>query len=119
VIYGGLGTAVAGVVKASARAGAPFPCVTRFLKGSRPVGRAKGTPDKVSAEVRALAATHGPKVIAELVRLALHAKNEATRVSACKELLDRAIGKAVQPISSYGEDEPVIIEVITGVPRNY
>jgi hypothetical protein len=89
----------------------------RFLKGSRPVGRAKGTPDKVSAEVRALAATHGPKVIAELVRLASHAKNEATRVAACKELLDRAIGKAVQPVSGSEREGPVVIQVITGVPR--
>jgi hypothetical protein len=70
-----------------------------FLKGSRPVGRAKGTPDKVSAEVRAVAAAQGPKVIAELACLALHATNEATRVAARKELLDRAIGKAVQPHS--------------------
>jgi hypothetical protein len=64
----------------------------RFFKGSRPVGCAKGTPDRVSAEVRAAAAAYGPKVIAELVRLAMHAN---TRVAACKELLDCAIGKAV------------------------
>jgi hypothetical protein len=90
----------------------------RFLKGSRPVGRAKGTPDKVSAEIRATAAAYGPKVIAELVRLVSHAKNEATRVAACKELLDRAIGKAVQPHSGEGGEGPVIVQVITGVPRS-
>lgn len=81
----------------------------RFLKGSRPVGRAKGTLDKVSAEVRAAAAAYGPQVIAELLRLALHATNEAVRVSASKELLDRAIGKAIQPHS--GEDGEGPIEV--------
>jgi hypothetical protein len=90
----------------------------RFLKGSRPVGRAKGIPDKVSAEIRAAAAAYGPKVIAELRRLALHATNEATRVAACKELLDRAIGKAVQPHSGEGGEGPVIVQVITGVPRS-
>jgi hypothetical protein len=90
----------------------------RFLKGTRPVGRAKGTPDKVSAEVRAAAAAYGPKVIAELVRLALHAKNESVQVAACKELLDRAIGKAVQPHAGEGGEGPVIIQVITSVPRS-
>jgi hypothetical protein len=51
------------------------------------------------------------------VRLALHAKNEAVQVAACKELLDRAIGKAVQPHSGEGGEGPVIVQVITGVPR--
>jgi hypothetical protein len=90
----------------------------RFLKGSRPVGRAKGTPDKVSAQVRAAAAAYGPKAIAELARLALHATSEAVQVAACKELLDRAIGKAVQPHSGEGGEGPVIVQVITGVPRS-
>jgi hypothetical protein len=56
-------------------------------------------------------------VIKELVRLALHATNEATRVAACKELLDRAIGKAVQPHAGESGEGPVIVQVITGVPR--
>jgi hypothetical protein len=58
-----------------------------------------------------------PKVIAELERLALHATNEAVRVAACKELLDRAIGKAVQPHSGETGGGPVVVQVITGVPR--
>jgi hypothetical protein len=57
------------------------------------------------------------KVIEELVRLALHAKNEAVQVAACKELLDRAIGKAVQPHAGETGEGPVLIQVITGVPR--
>ena len=58
-----------------------------------------------------------PHVLKELVRLALHATNEATRVAACKELLDRAIGKAVQPHAGEAGEGPVTIQVITGVPR--
>jgi hypothetical protein len=58
------------------------------------------------------------KAIAELARLALHATSEAVQVAACKELLDRAIGKAVQPHSGEGGEGPVIVKVITGVPRS-
>jgi hypothetical protein len=57
------------------------------------------------------------KVIAELVRLALHAKNEAVQVAACKELLDRAIGKAIQPHTGESGEGPIVVQVITGVPR--
>jgi hypothetical protein len=56
-------------------------------------------------------------VLKELVRLALHSRNEATRVAACKELLDRAIGKAVQPVNGDTGEGPFIVQVITGVPR--
>ena len=59
-------------------------------------GRRKGTPNKATAEIKALAAEHVPAIIKELVRLATKAKNEATRVAAGKELLDS--GKAPQAI---------------------
>jgi hypothetical protein len=58
-----------------------------------------------------------PFADAELARLALHAENEAVQVAACKELLDRAIGKAVQSHTGEGGEGPVIVQVITGVPR--
>src|SRR5215831_104732 len=82
-------------------------------------GRRQGSPNKNTAEVKALAMKDVPHVVQELVRLALHAKNEATRVAACKELLDRAIGKAVQPHSGESGEGPVIVNVITGVPRAF
>jgi hypothetical protein len=58
-----------------------------------------------------------PDAVRQLQRLALHARAEAVRVAACKELLDRAIGKAVQPMSGADGEEPAVIQVITGVPR--
>ena len=66
--------------------------------GERRGGRKAGTPNKVTAEIKALAAEHAPAIIKELVRLATKAKNEATRVAAGKELLDRAFGKAPQAL---------------------
>ena len=67
-------------------------------KGTQVGGRQKGTPNKATAEIKALAAQHAPAIVKELVRLATKAKNEATRVAAGKELLDRAFGKAPQAL---------------------
>jgi hypothetical protein len=92
-----------------------------FEKGCKrapTAGRKPGQSNKNTAEVKALAMKDVPHVLKELVRLALHATNEATRVAACKELLDRAIGKAVQPRSGESGEGPVIVQVITGVPRS-
>ena len=66
--------------------------------GERRGGRRRGTPNKATAEIKALAAEHVPAIVKELVRLATKAKNEATRVAAGKELLDRAFGKAPQAL---------------------
>jgi hypothetical protein len=91
-----------------------------FRKGDKKPptsGRRRGQPNNNTAEIKALAFEIAPKAIAELARLALHAENEAVQVAACKELLDRAIGRAVQPHTGEGAEGPVIIQVVTGVPR--
>lgn len=62
-------------------------------------GRPKGKPNKATADVKALAAKHGPAAIRELARLATQAESEPARVAACKELLDRAYGKSPQAIT--------------------
>jgi hypothetical protein len=74
-------------------------------------------PNKNTAEVKALALKDVPHVLNELKRLALHATNEATRVSAIKELLDRAIGKAVQPRSGEAGEGPVDLPRRRYIPR--
>ncbi len=63
--------------------------------GTKTGGRRRGTPNKATAEVRALALTHAPAAVAELARLAVNAESEAARVSAIGMLLDRAHGKAL------------------------
>src|SRR5262245_58219601 len=77
--------------------------------GRRPgSGRKKGTPNKVTAEIKQLAQQYGPEAIAELARLATQAESEAARVAAIKELLDRGYGRAAQPIEgsvTYGVSE--------------
>jgi hypothetical protein len=51
-------------------------------------------------DVKALAGKYGPEAIAELARLALHAESEQARVAACKEILDRAYGKATTTVEA-------------------
>ena len=61
-------------------------------------GRKKGTPNKATKEVRALAQEYGEAAIAELARLMTQAESEAARVAAAREILDRAYGKSPQAI---------------------
>jgi len=82
-------------------------------------GRRAGTPNKRTAEIKALAFQSAPDAITELVRLLKHSQNEAVRVSAAKELLDRALGKAMQPHGGESGEGPVIVQVVTGVPRAF
>jgi hypothetical protein len=91
-----------------------------FKKGDpRPpgAGRKPGQPNKHTSEIKALAYNFAPKAIKKLVSLIEHSQNEAVVVSACKELLDRGIGRAVQPHSGEDGTGPVIVRVVTGVPR--
>ena len=75
-------------------------------KGGRTpgAGRKKGVPNKLTADIKALAGQHSAKAIAELARLATGAQSEQARVSAIKELLDRAHGKPAQAVELTGKD---------------
>src|SRR4051812_41418541 len=59
-------------------------------------GRQKGTPNKVTVEIKSLARAHAGAAVTELIRLATKAESEATRVAAIKELLDRGYGRSTQ-----------------------
>lgn len=82
--------------------------------GERRGGRQKGTPNKATADVKALAQKHAPAAITELARLATKAESEAARVSAIKELLDRAYGKSKQPLVG-GHDDDTPIKTVTRI----
>jgi hypothetical protein len=73
-----------------------------MAKGRKTGGRALGTPNKVTGDVRALAREYGPEAIAALARMAgltqaPGAESEAVRVACLKEILDRAYGKGTLP----------------------
>ena len=61
--------------------------------GRKTGGRKAGTPNKTTADIKALAQSYAPKAVKELARLALKAQSEQARVTAIKEILDRAYGK--------------------------
>lgn len=63
-------------------------------------GRQKGSKNLIGQDVRALALQYVPEAMQELGRLAVEAESEQARVSAIKELNDRAFGKATQPIDA-------------------
>ena len=65
--------------------------VTRIKTG----GRRAGTPNKNSTEVRALALTHAGTAIEMLATLMTTSTNDAVRLAAARELLDRSCGKAI------------------------
>ena len=92
--------------------------------GKRPgSGRKPGSPNKISHEVAGLAQQYGPgavKRLAELGGLALRRKGEAqseqARVSALNSLLDRAYGKATQPLQ-HGVDGGTVLGLIAIPPK--
>jgi hypothetical protein len=65
-------------------------------------GRKKGIPNKSTAEIKELAQQYAPEAIAELARLMKEAESEAARVTAIKEILDRAYGKSPQALTGEG-----------------
>lgn len=77
-------------------------------KGSRPGerrgGRKPGVPNKATREIKEVAQQYGPAALKKLAELAglvkgtNAAESEQARVSAVREILDRAYGKAPQAI---------------------
>lgn len=65
-------------------------------------GRVAGTPNIVTAEIKAVARVHGPDAIKELWRIAQNSQSDAARISAIGELLDRGYGKPKQELEHSG-----------------
>lgn len=70
-------------------------------RGSAGKGRPKGALNKATAEIKQAARRHGPEALKVLAKLMKDADSEQARIAAAREILDRAYGKATQPL---GED---------------
>lgn len=70
-------------------------------RGNAGKGRPPGARNKATAEIKAAARKHGPEALKVLALLMKNAESEQAQIAAAKEILDRAYGKATQPI---GED---------------
>lgn len=81
--------------------------------GVKTGGRVKGTPNKATADVKAMAMQYAPAAMKELARLCVEAESEPARVAAIKEIMDRAYGKARQPL--VGDDASDPIRVLTKI----
>jgi len=81
-------------------------------------GRMKGTPNKATADIRDIARRYSPGAMAELGRLATSAESEQARVSAIKEILDRAYGKSIASVEVTGRDGGPIeaVAIVTDDP---
>ncbi len=71
-----------------------------MAKGIKTGGRVKGTPNKATHDVKEAARMHGPRALKVLSSLMENAESEQARIAAAKEILDRAYGKATQPIGN-------------------
>lgn len=70
-------------------------------------GRKKGVPNKATSDLRELAKQYAPSALKELARLANEAESETARVSAIKELFDRAYGKSPQAHTGPDGEGPI------------
>lgn len=70
-----------------------------MARGRKTGGRKAGTPNKATADIKAVAQEYGPQAIAVLVEIVNDkAAPHASRVAAADKLLDRGYGKARQAI---------------------
>lgn len=87
--------------------------------GERRGGRQKGTPNKSTAQIKALAGKYGKEAIEGILELARNAENESTRLAAWNDLLDRGYGKPTQFIGGDETAPPIqMIERVIVDPAN-
>lgn len=84
--------------------------------GRKTGGRKLGTPNKNTADIKALAQLHAEDAVKELVRIFGKSESDAARVAAIKELLDRGFGKPKQSLDVDAEVNGQIV-IVTGVRR--
>jgi hypothetical protein len=81
------------------------------MRGRKTGGRRRGTPNRITVDIRAAAQIYGPAAVERLALIAglavdargqpvRGAENEATQLGVLRELLDRGYGRATQPIAS-------------------
>lgn len=72
--------------------------------GKKKGGRQKGTPNKITAEVKSLAQNYGSEAIDVLVELMRSDEASETRRGAANDLLNRGYGRPAQQTNLAGHD---------------
>ncbi|MEQ1693690.1 MAG: hypothetical protein ABMA00_20545 [Gemmatimonas sp.] len=82
-----------------------------MAKGRKTGGRTAGTPNKGTLEIKQAARMHATDALSELARIMRTSTSDTARIAACREILDRAYGKAPQAMTVEGGEGPQRIEV--------
>ena len=77
--------------------------------GRKTGGRAAGTPNRATADLKLVAREYGPRVIEKLWGICENGVSDQAKINAARELLDRGYGKPAQPVSGDADGEPVTI----------
>ncbi len=80
-----------------------------MAKGIKTGGRKAGTPNKGTAELKALCQGFTKEAVLELRRLSRESTSDQARVGAIKELLDRGYGRPAQSVGQDPDLGPVLI----------
>ena len=75
-------------------------------------GRPKGQRNHATRDIKELAAPYGPEALETLLRIMRKDKSSMARIAASKEILDRAYGKAAQPLTPAAGANGVLIEIV-------
>lgn len=80
--------------------------------GRKTGGRAKGSRNKATADVKALAMAYVPEAVKALAKIMQSGESDAARVAAANAILDRACGKPKQALVGGDEgDAPIKTEL--------
>ena len=85
--------------------------------GRKTGGRAKGTPNKATADVKAAAQEYTTEAIAALVTIMRDSESDAAKVAAIKEILDRGHGKPRQSMDIDANVKAAIHKVERAIVR--
>jgi len=78
--------------------------------GKKTGGRKKGTPNKVTAEIREHAQRYTTEALDGLAQIARDSTSDAARVAAWNSILDRGHGKAIQSVDLGAAVQITVIE---------
>lgn len=73
-----------------------------MARGQKTGGRRKGSLNKATADVKALAQVYGKEAVETLALIMRTGQSEKARTSAATQLLDRGYGKPAQAITGEG-----------------
>src|SRR5262249_38692732 len=80
----------------------------------------RGTPNRVTADVRELARHYTLDAVRGLAKIAMHGRNEGARVAAIARLLAYGWGQPPQAIDHQNSDDslrPMVLQVFSGIAR--